>query len=119
MPRLKRQLERPLTAESTRGMLPTETPMTRPAILACAFALVALTACGGPPRTIALNYMKMEVSDVQAAEDKAAMTKISGVHNVIPEHARDGTVRVQIYVLDGKEASVMPKVEELGYTRVR
>ena len=90
--------------------------MTRLAILACA---VALTACGGPPRTIALNYMKMEVSDVQAAQDKAAIKDISGVKNVVLEHTRDGTVRVQVYALDGKEAGVMPKVEELGYTRVR
>jgi hypothetical protein len=90
--------------------------MTRLAILACAFAL---TACGSPPRTIALNYMKMEVTDVQAAEDKAAIKAIPGVNNVVLEHARDGTARVQVYALDGKEAAVMPKVEELGYTRVR
>ncbi len=97
-------------------MLPPETSMTRLAILACA---LALTACAGPPRTISLNYMKMEVTDVQAAEDKAAIKAISGVNNVVLEHARDGTVRVQVYALDGKEAGVMPKVEELGYTRVR
>ncbi len=93
--------------------------MTRLAILACSLAFFALSACGGPPRTISLNYMKMEVSDVQAAEDKAAIKAISGVNNVVLEHARDGTVRVQVYALDGKEAGVMPKVEELGYTRVR
>jgi hypothetical protein len=90
--------------------------MTRFALIACATALIA---CGGPPRTIALNYMKLEVSDVQAAQDKQAMRDISGVNNVVLEHARDGTVRVQVYALDGKEADVMPKVEELGYTRVR
>ncbi len=89
--------------------------MTRFAILACA---LALTACG-PPRTIALNYMKVDVSDTQAAEDKMALKALPGVDNVVLEHARDGTVRVQVYALDGKEAGVMPKVEELGYTRVR
>jgi hypothetical protein len=80
---------------------------------------LALAACGGPPRTLALNYMKTEVADVQAAEDKAAIKALPGVHNVVLEHGRDGTARVQVYVLDGKEATVMPKVEELGYTRVR
>jgi uncharacterized lipoprotein YmbA len=89
--------------------------MNRFAILACTLALVA---CGST-RTIALNYMKLEVSDVQAAEDKAALRGLSGVQNVVLEHGRDGTVRVQVYVTDGKEAGVMPKVEELGYSRVR
>ncbi len=89
--------------------------MPRFAILACA---LALAACG-PVRTTSLNYMKAEVSDIQAAEDTTAMKGLSGVDNVVPEHARDGTVRVQVYVLEGKEASVMTKVEEMGYTRVR
>ena len=89
--------------------------MNRFALLACA---LVLAACGST-RTIALNYMKLEVSDVQAAEDKTAFRDLSGVKNVVLEHARDGTVRVQVYVIDGKEAGVMPKVEEMGYTRVR
>jgi hypothetical protein len=91
--------------------------MNRFAIVACTAALLA--ACGGPPRTIAVTYEKAESTDVQAAEDKKAMQTMSGVHNVVLEHARDGSVRVQVYILDGKEASVMPKVEELGYSRVR
>jgi len=91
--------------------------MNRFAMIACSLALVA--ACGGPPRTIVITYEKAEATDVQAAEDKKALQTMSGVHNVVLEHARDGSVRVQVYVLDGKEASVMPKVEEMGYTRVR
>lgn len=90
--------------------------MIRLALAACA---LALAACGGPPRTIALIYTKAEVTDVQAAEDKAALKSLPGVHNVVLNHQRDGTARVQVYVLDGKEASVMPKVEEMGYTRER
>jgi hypothetical protein len=90
--------------------------MNRFAIVACIAALLA--ACG-PPRTIAVTYEKAEATDVQAAEDKKAMQTMSGVHNVVLEHARDGSVRVQVYILDGKEAAVMPKVEELGYSRVR
>jgi hypothetical protein len=96
-------------------MLGSETPMNRLALLACA---LVLAACGST-RTIALNYMKLEVSDVQAAEDKTALRDLSGVKNVVLEHARDGTVRVQVYVIDGKEAGVMPNLEEMGYTRVR
>ncbi len=90
--------------------------MIRFAVLAAA---LALAACGGPPRTLSLNYMKAEVGDVQAAEDKAAIKALPGVHNVVMEHGRDGTARIQVYVLDGKEAGVMPQVEELGYSRVR
>lgn len=90
--------------------------MIRYAILASA---LILTACGGPPRTIAITYEKPEATDVEAAQDKQRLKSLSGVHNVVLEHARDGSVRVQVYVLDGKEASVMPKVEELGYSRVR
>lgn len=85
--------------------------------LCCSLALCA--ACGGPPRTIAITYEKPAATDVEAAEDKQKLKSMSGVHNVVLEHARDGSVRVQVYVLDGKEASVMPKVEELGYSRVR
>lgn len=92
-----------------------------PRILLAASAVLALvlTACGGPPRTISLNYMQLEVSDQQAAEHKTALKAIPGVHNVVLEHERSGTVRVQVYVLDGREAEVMPKVEEMGYTRVK
>ena len=89
-----------------------------PLALAGALAL-ALSACGGPPRTIVLTYTKADVGDVQAAQDKQALKSMSGVHNVVLEPNRDGSVRVQVYVLDGKEASVMPKVEEMGYTRMR
>jgi len=91
----------------------------RLALVASAALAMALTACGGPPRTISLNYMQLDVSDQQAAEHKTALKALPGVHNVVLEHERNGTVRVQVYALDGREAEVMPKVEELGYTRVK
>ena len=90
--------------------------MSRFALIACTLALVA---CGGPPRTLQMNYMKVDVSDSQVAEDKSEIRSMKGVHNIVLEHERNGTARIQVYVLDGKEAEVMPMVEELGYTRVR
>ncbi len=87
--------------------------------LAIIAAALALTACGGPPRTIAVHYSKAEVSDSQAAKDKNSIGSMSGVNNVVLEHNRDGTARLQVYILDGDEGKVMPKIDDLGYTRVR
>jgi hypothetical protein len=87
--------------------------------LALCAAVLALAACGGPPRTMVAHYAKNEVTDVQAARDKKTVGSLSGVSNVVLDHGRDGTAKLQVYILDGAEAAVMPKVEELGYVRVR
>lgn len=90
--------------------------MQRFAIIA---GILAMAACAGPPRTTAFSYTKSDLGDAQAFEEKAALAKLPGVHSVVLERSRDGTAHVRISILDGREAEVLPKLEEQGWSPSR
>ena len=90
--------------------------MIRRIALACAAAVV-FAGCS-QTRTLAINYTKTGVDDVAVSKDRQAFSKVDGVTNVVAEPEADGTVRMQIFVEDGKELNVSGKAAELGYTRL-
>lgn len=91
--------------------------MIRRFALACA-ALAIVAGCSHT-RTLALNYTKAGADDVTAAKDRKAFEGVSGVTSVVAEPGADGTVRMQVWVEDGKELNVYGKADELGYTRLK
>lgn len=91
--------------------------MIRRIALACA-ALTIAAGCSHA-RYMAINYTKAGVDDVTIGKDRQAFKGVKGVDNVVAEAQGDGSVRVQIFVEDGKELNVYAKAEELGYTRMK